>query len=95
MKPGDRVHRGDIVAVVETDKGAIEIEIFEDAIVAELLVALDTEVPVGTPLARLDKVGERAEAAPDRPSTPAHAEIHPPPAPPPRRRHRRQSPRCR
>ena len=39
VKPGDRVHRGDIVAVVETDKGAIEIEIFEDAIVAELLVA--------------------------------------------------------
>ena len=34
VKPGDRVHRGDIVAVVETDKGAIEIEIFEDAIVA-------------------------------------------------------------
>ena len=30
VKPGDRVHRGDIVAVVETDKGAIEIEIFGD-----------------------------------------------------------------
>ena len=33
VKPGDRVHRGDIVAVVETDKGAIEIEIFEDAVI--------------------------------------------------------------
>ena len=30
VKPGDRVKRGDIVAVVETQKGAIEIEIFED-----------------------------------------------------------------
>ena len=29
VKPGDRVKRGDIVAVVETQKGAIEIEIFE------------------------------------------------------------------
>ena len=29
VKPGDWVKRGDIVAVVETQKGAIEIEIFE------------------------------------------------------------------
>ena len=76
------MHRGDIVAVVETDKGAIEIEIFEDAIVAELLVALDTEVPVGTPLARLDRVGEHAGAAPVRPSTSPQAGVRPPPAPP-------------
>jgi pyruvate dehydrogenase E2 component (dihydrolipoamide acetyltransferase) len=82
VKPGDRVHRGDIVAVVETDKGAIEIEIFEDAIVAELLVALDTEVPVGTPLARLDKVGERAAAVPVQPPAPPRAEPRPPPTPP-------------
>jgi pyruvate dehydrogenase E2 component (dihydrolipoamide acetyltransferase) len=54
VRPGQAVHRGDIVAVVETDKGAIEIEIFEDAIVAELLVAPDTEVVVGAPIARLE-----------------------------------------
>ena len=29
VKPGDRVKRGDIVAVVETQKGAIEIEIYQ------------------------------------------------------------------
>jgi pyruvate dehydrogenase E2 component (dihydrolipoamide acetyltransferase) len=80
VKPGDRVHRGDIVAVVETDKGAIEIEIFEDAIVAELLVALDTEVAVGTPLARLDKVGQQpAVAAP-----PTAAATRTPPVQPPK-----------
>ncbi len=28
VKPGDHVAKGDIVAVVETQKGAIEIEIF-------------------------------------------------------------------
>jgi pyruvate dehydrogenase E2 component (dihydrolipoamide acetyltransferase) len=33
VKPGDTVKRGDVVAVVETQKGAIEIEIFEDGIV--------------------------------------------------------------
>ena len=27
---GDPVHRGDIIAAVETQKGAIEIEVFED-----------------------------------------------------------------
>jgi pyruvate dehydrogenase E2 component (dihydrolipoamide acetyltransferase) len=36
VKPGDRVARGDIVAVVETQKGAIEIEIFEDGRVGRL-----------------------------------------------------------
>jgi len=75
VKVGDRVHRGDIVAVVETDKGAIEIEIFEDAVVAELLVVPDTEVAIGTPLARLDKVGERVS------ETTARGQAAVPPAP--------------
>ncbi len=52
-KPGDQVHRGDIVAVVETEKGAIEIEIFEDGQLDKLIVAPGTKVPVGTVLATL------------------------------------------
>jgi len=51
IKPGDRVKRGDIVAVVETQKGAIEIEIFETGQVEQILVDLLSKVPVGTPLA--------------------------------------------
>ncbi len=51
VKPGDQVKRGDIVAVVETQKGAIEIEIFETGTVDRILVELGTKVPVGTPLA--------------------------------------------
>ena len=50
-KPGDPVHRGDIVAVVETQKGAIEVEIFIDGVMGDQLVPLGTKVPVGTPLA--------------------------------------------
>ena len=38
VKPGDRVKRGDVVAVVETQKGAIEIEIFESGQIAQILV---------------------------------------------------------
>lgn len=53
VKPGDCVKRGDIVAVVETQKGAIEIEIFETGQIEQVLVNLGTKVPVGTPLARI------------------------------------------
>jgi len=53
VKPGDRVKRGDIVAVVETQKGAIEIEIFEAGQIERFLVDLNSKVPVGTPLASL------------------------------------------
>src|SRR3974377_1291870 len=53
VKPGDRVKRGDIVAVVETQKGAIEIEIFEAGQVERILVNVGGKVPVGTPLARI------------------------------------------
>ena len=50
-RPGDRVKRGDIVAVVETQKGAIEVDIFEEGVIERWLVEPGTTVPVGTPLA--------------------------------------------
>ena len=53
VKPGYRVKRGDIVAVVETQKGAIEIEIFETGRIEQMLVDVGTKVPVGTALARI------------------------------------------
>ena len=55
--PGSRVKRGDVVAVVETDKGAIDVEIFEDGVVREIVVQPGTKVPVGTVLALLDTEG--------------------------------------
>jgi len=64
VKPGDVVKRGDIVAVVETEKGAIEIEIFEAGKVDELLVALGSTVPVGTPLALVGGAKLEAPAKP-------------------------------
>jgi pyruvate dehydrogenase E2 component (dihydrolipoamide acetyltransferase) len=63
VKPGDRVKRGDIVAVVETQKGAIEIEIFETGEVERILVDLNAKVSVGTPLAQIRSEVE-APAAP-------------------------------
>jgi pyruvate dehydrogenase E2 component (dihydrolipoamide acetyltransferase) len=85
VKPGDRVKRGDIVAVVETQKGAIEIEIFESGQVEQILVALDTKVPVGTPLARIRtelKAESGAAMAVPRAAGPTAAPAAPSPAAP-------------
>ena len=30
VRPGDRLRKGDVIAVVETQKGAIEVEVFHD-----------------------------------------------------------------
>ena len=66
IKPGDTVTRGQIVAVVETTKAAVEIECWHDGVVQELLVPVGQTVAVGTPLATLLEPGEEpgAPAAP-------------------------------
>lgn len=53
VKEGDRVRRGDIVAVVATEKSDIDIEVWNTGVVAEILVEPGREVTVGTPIARL------------------------------------------
>jgi pyruvate dehydrogenase E2 component (dihydrolipoyllysine-residue acetyltransferase) len=83
IKPGDSVKRGDVVAVVETQKGAIEIEIFETGQVERILVDVGGKVPVGTPLARIHseqeaKVGP-AEV-PQLPEVPARGPVPAAPA---------------
>jgi len=95
VKPGDVVKRGDIVAVVETQKGAIEIETFQPGQVEQILVNLNSKVPVGTPLARIRAEGEAPAAiapiAPPPPVaappivavTPMPAPVPPAPPPPP------------
>ncbi|HVU97096.1 MAG TPA: dihydrolipoamide acetyltransferase family protein [Puia sp.] len=51
VKPGDPVKRGDIVAIVETQKGLIDIEVFEEGTIDKLTVREDEKVPVGTVMA--------------------------------------------
>ncbi|MER6083461.1 dihydrolipoamide acetyltransferase family protein [Streptomyces sp. NPDC001833] len=74
VAPGDQVRKGDVVAVVETDKAAIEVECFESGTVGRLLVPAGTRVPVGTPLAVIEAgatAGSRAGTS--GPSTTAGA----------------------
>jgi pyruvate dehydrogenase E2 component (dihydrolipoamide acetyltransferase) len=95
--PGDPVKRGDIVALVDTSKAEIEIEVFEDGVVQELLVPVGRRVPVGTVIARIGAEAPattapvaaapsgngRAEAAAEAPSEMPAAAGPPPVAVPP------------
>ncbi|MFQ6548479.1 dihydrolipoamide acetyltransferase family protein [Aestuariibius sp. 2305UL40-4] len=87
VQPGDTVKRGDIVAVVETQKGAIEIECFEEGTVKELKAELGQKLPVGAPLALIGAEGEAPrEAAPppvaEPPASPPSATAAEPPRAP-------------
>ncbi len=84
VAPGDAVHRGDVVAVVDTEKSEIEVEVFEDGVVEELVVPEGVEVPVGTVLATIaaggrDQSGGGGTPAPETAAVP----VPPPPAPAP------------
>lgn len=81
---GDAVHRGDIIAVVETQKGAIEIEVFEDGTLEAWLVGIGEKVPVGTPLATIRDAAGETQAAQPRDSAPQPPQREEPqPAEPP------------
>ncbi|MDX5360739.1 MAG: E3 binding domain-containing protein, partial [Alphaproteobacteria bacterium] len=73
-KPGEKVARGDVIAVVETQKGAIEVECFDTGTLAEYLVEPGARVPVGTPLARIETAGEAHEEPRPAPPKPEAAE---------------------
>ncbi len=64
VKPGSRVRKGDVIAVVETHKGAFEVDIFEDGEISELCAAAGDVVPVGGLLARFRRPNEAPVATP-------------------------------
>lgn len=60
VKPGDKVKRGQVVAVVETTKAAVEIECWHQGTVQELLIPVGETVHAGTVLATLLAPGGKA-----------------------------------
>jgi len=64
VKSGDRIKRGDVVALVETEKGVIEVEIFENGVIDSLIVQPGQKVPVGATLAIVRSDGKTAEVQP-------------------------------
>jgi pyruvate dehydrogenase E2 component (dihydrolipoamide acetyltransferase) len=76
-QPGDTVKRGDVIAVVHTDKADVEVEVFTNGVLERTLVEPGTEVPVGTPLAMIVEAGAPPVAAPAPPSPLAAAAAPP------------------
>ncbi len=62
-KPGDRVVRGDVIAVVETHKGAIEIEVFQTGTLETLFAKPGQKLAVGSAMAFIRGEGEHVAAA--------------------------------
>lgn len=86
IAPGDPVARGQVVAVVDTSKAAVDVESWQEGTVFELLVQPGETVPVGAVLATFLEAGESPETA-QRRVKPAPAAAAPPavvaPAPAP------------
>ena len=54
VKEGDVVHKGDVIAEVESDKAIMEVQTFKDGVVKKLLVKEGDKVPVKAPIAIID-----------------------------------------
>jgi pyruvate dehydrogenase E2 component (dihydrolipoamide acetyltransferase) len=79
-RPGDSIERGGIIAVVETDKADVEVEVFSGGVIERFLVEPGTAVPVGTPLAVIRGEGEPEETAEGAPEPPAEGAPEPAPS---------------
>jgi len=79
---GQTVHRGDIIAEVETDKGIIDVEVFTDGVIEQIVVPVGEKVPVGTVLARIREAA-RTAVQPELTQAPRVAERPPVPVRPP------------
>ena len=60
-KEGDEVASGDVIADIETDKATMEMQVFDDGVLAKIIVEEGQQVPVGTPIAMIAEEGEDAE----------------------------------
>lgn len=76
-KSGDTVRRGDIIAEVETQKGLIEIEVFDEGVIEKLLIKEGEKVPVGSPMALINPDGAEAETKKETVSKKKEVELQP------------------
>ncbi|EHR50866.1 pyruvate/2-oxoglutarate dehydrogenase complex, dihydrolipoamide acyltransferase component [Saccharomonospora marina XMU15] len=86
VRPGQRVAKGDIVAVVDTAKAAVDVECFDSGVVESILVPAGEKVPVGTPLAVIG-AGEAQPSEPPvghAPATGQQPKVEPEPKPEPK-----------
>ncbi|MCP4610584.1 MAG: 2-oxo acid dehydrogenase subunit E2 [Planctomycetes bacterium] len=80
-KENDPIQKGDVIATVESDKAAFDVEAYESGVLLKILYKEGDEVKVLTPIAYIGQPGEKiaADTPPtDTPSTPAVDNITPP-----------------
>jgi pyruvate dehydrogenase E2 component (dihydrolipoamide acetyltransferase) len=77
VHPGETVRRGDIVATVDTSKAAIDIEVFEDGVIDDIVVPAGSHVPVGTVLAHIIPSEPAAAPVPQQPEETLLKEVGP------------------
>lgn len=63
-RENDSVNKGDIVAVVESEKAAFDVEAYESGVLLKILYEEGQEVEVLTPIAYIGQPGEEIEKAP-------------------------------
>lgn len=85
VKLGDTVKKGDLVAVVESEKASFEVEAFAEGTVISLPYGVGDVAPVLEPLMHLGAPGETIAVAPQAAGVTSAPEIVPEPAPEPAR----------
>ncbi|TFB81964.1 dihydrolipoamide acetyltransferase, partial [Cryobacterium flavum] len=60
---GDEIHKGDVLAEIETDKATMDLEAFDNGILEQLLVVAGALVPIGAPVARIGDGSNIVEGA--------------------------------
>lgn len=88
-KVGERVVKGEIIAEVDTEKAAIEIESFHTGVIEQLLAKPGERIPVGTVMAIIREEGTQAKPAvqaaaapPPLQTAPSKEPVSPPPPAP-------------
>ncbi len=71
VKPGDPVKRGDIIGVIRTEKADIEVEVWENGVIDQLIAKPGDTLRVGAVLAVIRGEGKPAEKAPTSAEKPA------------------------
>jgi pyruvate dehydrogenase E2 component (dihydrolipoamide acetyltransferase) len=82
LKPGQEVSRGQVICVVETQKGAVDVEIWQTGTLAKLIASPGEKIPVGRVMALLATAGEDWKAVAATPPATAAATVPPAAMPP-------------
>lgn len=64
ISEGDHVNKGDIIAVIETNKGAIDMESYHTGTISQILAQPIVSLPVGSVLARMEMDSDTVQLEP-------------------------------